>query len=495
MKKVIALLIISLITPLVLSSQSEAAVKFLPGAESANDPYAAGHGNGGYDVENYTISLNVKFGTDSQTSITATTVITAIATQNLSRFSLDLDQLKTTKVSIDNKIVKYSTSKSKVFITPKNGILKGKKFTTAISYEGQPGSYIEEGATEPNQGWLKTKTGILAVGDPYVASYWFPVNDHPSDKASYKISITAPDSLTAISNGNLQSDPISKNGTKTWVWIEKYPMAPFNSVLAIGNYNLIKSEGYKGIPIISAFERTATADQELVIRKALAFISPTLELYEKKFGKYPFETSGAIISDIPLNYAMETQERPLYSLSNLISYGENISAVVIHELAHQWYAGSVTPKRWTDIWLNEGFATYSQWIWNEDNGLDKASSQFNFWYTVTPENIPHKKSITGDVAFKALWNVKVGAPPVASLFGKAVYVRGAMTLQVLRNTIGDDAFFAILKEWAEKKAYGYGNTQEFIALAQSKTKVDLTKLFNDWLYTDTKPTILNYAQN
>ena len=478
-----------------VAAPASAAVKFLPGAVSANDPYAPGHGNGGYDVQNYSISMLYLKSDGIDATIKAVATITAKATQNLSKFSLDLNDLKTTKVTINNKSAKFSTTSSKISITPPQGILKGKVFTTAVSYEGKPGAYLGEGETTPSQGWLHTKTGTLAVGEPYVASYWFPSNDHPSDKATFTIAVTAPAALTVVSNGNLKVDPVVKSGTKTWVWVEKYPMAPHNTVLAVGDYTLLKSVTTSGIPVISAYENSIGAEGAVTVRKALDFIPSAMDTYIARFGKYPLETTGAIVADIALNYAMETQERPLYSISNLNSYAENLSTVVIHELAHQWYADSVTPKRWSDMWLNEGFASYAQWVWGEDQKNEPALYQANYFYNATAENFPHRASVTSQFAYDAFWSVKVGQPAVPDLFSKAVYTRGAMTLHALRTTVGDATFYDILKGWATKKAYSNATNQEFIAFAQSKTKIDLKQLFIDWLDTTSKPTKFNYDPN
>ncbi len=192
------------------------------------------------------------------------------------------------------------------------------------------------------------------------------------------------------------------------------------------------------------------------------------------FGPYPFSASGGVVDDIDVGFALENQTRPIYSVG---FFGDQLGAdsVVVHELAHQWYGDSLAVAAWQHIWLNEGFATYAEWLWSKREGLGTADEIFRFWFSILPRNNP-------------FWALTIGDPGPDNLFHFAVYIRGAMTLHVLRHTIGDDVFFELLNKWATVYAGGNVTTDQFIAMAESLSGQELDDLFHTWLFTAQKPT-------
>jgi len=198
----------------------------------------------------------------------------------------------------------------------------------------------------------------------------------------------------------------------------------------------------------------------------IAFMSET-------FGAYPFSASGGVVDDAEIYYALEVQTRPIYS-KYFFDDPLDSDSVFVHELAHQWFGDSVAVQEWRHIWLNEGFATYAEWLWSEHEGIATAQELFDENYAGIPEEDP-------------FWALKIGDPGPRRLFDGAVYVRGAMTLHELRQTIGDDAFFEVLRQWYASQAGGHGRTGEFIALAEQVSGQDLSDLFHAWLFTKTKP--------
>jgi aminopeptidase N len=148
----------------------------------------------------------------------------------------------------------------------------------------------------------------------------------------------------------------------------------------------------------------------------------------------------------------------------------------VHELAHQWFGDSVSVERWKDIWLNEGFATYAQWLWAEHKGTRSAHDSFLAAYDARP-------------ADNAFWQIKVADPQRDTMFSSAVYQRGAMTLQALRERIGDTAFFELLPAWTALHRYGNANTGDFLRLAERISGQRLDDLFQKWIYTTGKPTL------
>jgi len=187
------------------------------------------------------------------------------------------------------------------------------------------------------------------------------------------------------------------------------------------------------------------------------------------FGRYPFTSFGAVVDDDEdAGYALENQTRPIYS-------GAPSEGTVAHELAHQWYGNKVTPKLWKDIWLNEGFATYAEWLWSEHRGGDTVQESFDAAYARP--------------ATSSFWRVPPGEPGPEGLFAAAVYDRGAMTLQALRLTIGDDAFFTVLRRWAARDQHRPATTAQLLALAEHVSGRQLDALFDAWLYTAGKPAL------
>jgi len=193
------------------------------------------------------------------------------------------------------------------------------------------------------------------------------------------------------------------------------------------------------------------------------------------FGRYPWRDVGGIVDDVDgLGFALETQTRPIYS-KGFFTDAVSGDSVVVHELAHQWTGDSLAVERWADIWLNEGFATYAEWLWSEREGLGTVQETFDFFYNdFIPDDDPW-------------WDITIGDPGPDLLFEYPVYFRGAMTLQALRLAVGDDDFFRILKRWAQTRAGDNVAIPEFIRLAERISGQQLDDLFDAWLFTPGKP--------
>ena len=201
-----------------------------------------------------------------------------------------------------------------------------------------------------------------------------------------------------------------------------------------------------------------------------------LRFLSSDFGPYPFSASGGIVDDDDrLGFALETQTRPVYS-KYFFHSPESGDSVVVHELAHQWFGDSLAVARWRHIWLNEGFATYAEWLWSGREGLGTPQQIFDFFYSVIPAEDP-------------FWALRIGNPGPDHLFDFPVYARGAMTLHQLRQKVGSADFFAILQRWATSRAGDNVRTGEFVRLAEKVSGEELNPLFRKWLYTEKKPSL------
>jgi aminopeptidase N len=434
---------------------------YTPGADGMGDPLFPSSGNGGYDVTHYAVTIGWNPATST---LTGDDVVTATATQDLSRFDLDLRGLTVSSVTVNGAPASFTRGDDKLQVTPARGVDVGTTMTVHVVYGGVPKKYSVPQLGD--EGLLTYGTEAIAQGEPQVAATWYPVNDHPRDKATYDITVTAPSSMSALSNGVLAGKTAS-GATTTWHWVEDRPMASYLAMIAIGNYRVVTST-HDGLPVVSAVD----ASLPRAIDAEIARTPEIVDFLATQFGPYPFDAEGGIVqSDREIPFALENQTRPVYSSAFFGDGSAPNLTVIAHELAHQWYGDSVSVANWSDVWLNEGFATYAEWLWTE-----------------------HEGGATPRQTFDALTGVRgklpLEAPAVrtqANLFDNAVYDRGAATLEALRITVGDAAFFRIIREWAAQRQYGNGSTAQFIALAEQVSGKPLDAFFHAWLYEAAKP--------
>jgi len=434
------------------------AANFTPGSSGLGDPFFPLGGNGGYDVQNYGLTLSYD---PPSNQLVGTAQITATATQDLSQFDLDLRGFTITRLDVNSSAAAFTRDGQELVITPAAGLRAGRSFTVTVGYQGNPTV-----VTDPDQsieGWVPTDDGAVSVGEPQGSPGWFPCNDNPQDKATFDFAVTVPAGLTAIANGALVSRATSA-GRTTWVWHEADPMATYLATTDVGRFDLTTST-VDGIPSYVA------VDPQLAKGQVLSKLPDIVRFYTSIYGPYPFSAVGAIVDSAKnLGYSLETQTKPLFP------YVPD-EATLAHELSHQWFGDSATLGRWPDMWLHEGFATWSEWIWSEHTGRKTAAQYFKQLYS-TPAH---------DDAF---WNPPPGNPGSPDrLFDGTIYNRGAMTLEALREKIGDDAtFYRIMSSEAQEHRFGTVTTPGFIAIAERESHLDLDAFFQTWLFTPGKPT-------
>ncbi|WP_433300750.1 M1 family metallopeptidase [Actinoplanes sp. CA-030573] len=439
-------------------AKSARSYDFRPGAPGAGDPYFPTYGNGGYDVAGY--DLDVRYD-PKKGDLTGKATITATATQDLSQFDLDLAHLKASAVTVNGTPATSKAAGNELVITPAKGLPKGEGFTVVVDYGGTPGQLANK--TLGEGGWLRTADGAIALGQPESASTWYPVNDHPSDKATFKLAMTVPDGLTALSIG-VPGERTSAGGWTTWRWTESSPLASYLSTVVIGKYR-VETGTHDGKPMVTAVPESLPANGPAA--KSVARTGEITDFLATKFGPYPFDAYGGIVvDDNRIRYALETQSRPTYGQG---FFAEENPVVVAHELAHQWFGDSVALERWQDIWLNEGFATYAEWLWQEHAGGPSVADSFTSMYNGYD------------------WSQAPGDPGVAHLFGSAVYDRGGMTVYALRKTIGDAAFDRLLTTWTSQYRDGNATTADMISLAEKVSGQNLDEFFQAWLYGTKAP--------
>ncbi|WP_329337729.1 M1 family metallopeptidase [Streptomyces sp. NBC_00663] len=435
----------------------DGAVRGTPGGAGVRDPYFPKAGNGGYDVGHYDLRLSYDPDTDH---LSGTAGITARATQDLSAFDLDLKGLDVESVTVEGRAARFHRTGQELTVRPHDGLDKGETFKAEVRYSGTPRTLTDADGSQ--EGWLRTADGAVALGEPIGSMTWFPGNHHPADKASYDITVTVPDGLEAVSNGELRKKETGDAGT-TFSWHTAEPMASYVATLAVGDYGIHRSTA-ADVPVYTAVREGESA-------KALARLPEIMEWGEENFGPYPFSSTGAIVGgEDDAEYALETQNRPFFP-------GAPDTGLLVHELAHQWFGDSVTPKSWRDMWLNEGFATYAEWLWEEDEGGDSAQDTFDRLYE------------EGEDEYPDLWAFPPAEPNgAAHLSDDPVYQRGAMVIQKIRQTVGDDTFYDIVQGWTAGHRHGNADTDDFTEYVEQRAPdEDFDAIWDEWLYGEGKP--------
>lgn len=426
------------------------------GADGLGDPLYPQMGNGGYDAQHYTIDLNVDV---KKNFIDGTSTMDALSTQTLSSFNLDFHGLDISSVTVNASPADFKRAADELTITPTEALSLGQTFSVTVSYSGVPQVVTDPSSPGSPVGWFNDQSGIFVVSEVNGAMDWYPVNNHPTDKAAYTFKITAPKPYVVAANGLLKSE--TDNGdTKTYLWEESVPMASYLATLEIGNYKIVTQKGPNGLLIRNYFPPTHLALATDVTSKT----SDMIAYYSTIFGPYPFEAYGIVVLPENLGFAEEDQ--------TLSVFGQDMldEITVAHELSHQWFGDSISLKSWQDIWLNEGFATYAEALWTEHKNGKTAGSQYML-----------------DLYDKTKLDSAPGTPAVADLFGQSVYYRGAWVLHALRLKVGDEAFFKILHKYYARYAGKSAGTNDFIAVAQEVSGQDLKIFFSDWLYSDQIP--------
>jgi aminopeptidase N len=430
------------------------------GSPGLGDPFFPLAGNGGYDVGHYALALDyTRAGNRLEGSVT----ISATATQALDRFDLDLRGFSISRLDVNGRPASFTRNGQELQITPRGRLAAGGAFTVRVDYAGTPSVVTDpDGSIE---GWVPTDDGAIVVNEPQGSPAWFPVNDNPRDKATYDFAISVPEGITALANGVLVSSA-SSNGRTTWRWRETDPMASYLATATNGRFDLEEETGPNGLPIYNAVDSGLNPKRKATAKALLSQAPEIVSFFSDLYGAYPFNAAGGIIDPAPdVGYSLETQTKPIYA------YVPD-EATVVHELSHMWYGDAVTLTEWPDIWIHEGFATFSEWIWTERRGGETAQEAFDARYA--------------DKQFP--WSPAPAALEGPSqLFSTPVYDRGGMTLQALRVKVGDDTFFRILRDWFAQNRNGNVTTAEFIALAEAESGQDLDHFFQVWLYRPEKP--------
>jgi len=430
------------------------------GSAGIGDPYYPRDGNGGIDVLHY----DVHDGYDLASGrLRGRTALDVRATQDLTRFNLDF-LLPVRSVRVDGRRAAFrQVGDHELRIRPTVALAAGSQFRVTVRYAGFPAR--ERSGGESN--WLADRSEVVAMNEPHMATWWFPANDHPRDKASFDFHISVPRAQTVIANGVLVSRK-KRGGARVYHWRATEPMAPYLAFFAAGPFAVERSSCL-GVPNVFAVSRRANNAPSRVAEEWAADTCAVATAYSAVLGPYPFGALGGVVTSLQVGFALENQTRPTYPVLGMTP------GLIAHEVAHQWFGDSVSVNGWRDIWLNEGFAQFLQTYYLTEV---VGGRSMQGWLQDT---------YNGTATDDTFWQIAIGDPGPDHLFAGAVYTRGSMAVQALRHRIGETAFWTLLRTWVEQRRYGNGSVADFTALATSVSGQDLTGFFDAWLTAPRPP--------
>ncbi|MFF9476180.1 M1 family metallopeptidase [Streptomyces roseolus] len=433
------------------------------------DPLFPHLGNPGYDVLAYDIDLTYS-GVNTE-PLAAVTRVDALATADLDRLHLDFTHGTVSGVTVDGVPAGFGTSGEDLIVTPVVPIDAGEAVTVTVRHTSDPRGPAANG------GWVRTSDGLAMANQADAAHRVFPSNDHPSDKAAFTFRITAPSELTAVANG-LPAGRDDHGATTTWTYRVHHPMATELAQVSIGRSAVLHRTGPRGLPVRDVVRAQDREAMEPWLRRTPGHLA----WMEGKVGPYPFETYGVLIADATTGFELETQtlslfERRLFTDPRFPEW--YVDAVMVHELAHQWFGDSVSPRTWSDLWLNEGHASWYEALYADETADRSLEKRMKAAYAASDG-----------------WRAD-GGPPAAprppapghkiSLFRPVVYDGSALVLYALRETIGADAFDRLQRRWVAAHRDGTATTADFTALAERVSGQDLDAFFAGWLYGEKTP--------
>lgn len=424
-------------------------------------------GDSNIDVTYYKLDLRLFFA--SKTLSGVVNVKAKSIVDNLSNAYLDLISImNVTSVKMNGTSIAFNRSGDVLNFIFGKSLIRNESFELEIAYNGPPASSGFGSFVFTDRGADKV---IWSLSEPYGAKDWWPCKDTPADKAdSSDVWITAENYFVSVSNGLLTEVVNNGDGTKTYKWKNRYPIATYLISLAMTNYYLFEDQFEyapgKFLPITnySYPERFTPARQT-----QMEATKDMLRVFSEKFGEYPFIKEKYGHAEFSWGGGMEHQ-----TITSLINFNEDL---VAHELAHQWFGDKVTCKDWQHIWLNEGFATYSESIYFEA----KYGKQAFMNDVIT--NMNNAKNAKGSVYVQNISSI-------GEIFnGNRSYAKGSIVLHMLRGIVGDDKFFQILKEYLNEPglAYNVATTEDFQRIAERVYGQSLDYFFKEWIYGEGYP--------
>ncbi|MFC7456694.1 M1 family metallopeptidase [Brachybacterium sp. GCM10030267] len=427
--------------------------------QPGSDPYLSGHGDSAYEVLHYDLDLAYKVETNR---LDAEAVLTCRGLAAANAVHLDLHGLQVRKVFVDGRATKAAHDGGT--LTLKHSVAPDEEFEVRVRYAGKPRPVPSR--VHGSTGWEELTDGVIVAAQPHGAPSWFPCNDRPDDKATYTVQVAVPPGYHVAVAGELEGTRRS-GATITWRYRQDSPMPTYLATVQIGRYTQIEQPG-TAVPVRSLVP--AGLDQE-AFEASFGRQPEMLAFFAERFGPYPFASYTAVITDDELEIPLESQGLSTFGRNHVDASWDAVR-LVAHELSHQWFGNAVTLRRWQDIWLHEGFACYCEWLWSEHAG--EATVQ---------EHADHHHERLSDLPQDLL----LADPGPRDMFDDRVYKRGALTVHALRLRVGEERFEHLVRSWITERLGANVTTEEFIEHAGRVAGLDLSDLFEAWLYRTELP--------
>ncbi|MGO9104130.1 MAG: M1 family metallopeptidase [Mycobacterium sp.] len=426
------------------------------------DPYLPRNGNLGYRVSRYELDLEYKVAINRLSGLVT---ITAETLTELAEFALDLsDAMTVSKVSVNGKrAAHFACRDRKLRIRLSSRLASGAVLSIVVHYHGSPRPLR---SLWGDVGFEELTNGALVAGQPNGAPSWFPCDDHPSAKASFRIQVSTDNPYRLVANGKLVSRRVRAAQT-VWTYEQPEPTSTYLVTLQIGMYEMTRLTRTP-VPMRAAFPERLRRNFD----HDFARQPEMMELFIELFGPYPLANGyTVVVTDDALEIPLEAQGISIFG-ANHCDGSRDSERLIAHELAHQWFGNSVTARQWRDIWLHEGFASYAEWLWSEHSGgssADDLARQYHEKLREAPQDL------------------LLADPGPRDMFDDRVYKRGALTLHALRRRLGDEKFFALLDDWTTRYRHASVVTDDFTGLAAGYCDESLAQLWDAWLYSREVP--------
>ena len=431
------------------------------------DPYLPGHGDLGFSVRHYDLDLTYAVEGNRLSGDATLEVEVLLATR---RLVLDLAHLKVEKVRVSGaRLKRFATRSDRLVLDLGEEVGRGTALSVAVRYSGSPRPVVDKHLGDA--GWEELTDGVIVAAQPHGSPTWFPCNDRPEDKATYRIALRVPAGYQAVANGSLREHRRG-GSTETWLYEQTEPMSTYLATVQIGRYVDHRPAGRpaSGLPV--RIVGPADLDPDAV-QAGFGRQHEMVDLFERLFGPYPFAAYTAVVTADDLEIPLESQSLSTFG-RNLVHGDWDAVRLIAHELSHQWFGNAVTLRHWRDIWLHEGFACYSEWLWSEESGS----------LTAAERAAEHHARLAQEPQ-----DLLLADPGPELMFDDRVYKRGACALHTLRCTVGDDEFFTVLRSWIGTRSGTSVTTEEFLAHASAETATDVEALLRPWLYETALPAL------
>jgi aminopeptidase N len=450
-----------------LVAAASSALLLSPAPMRSDEPYARSRD---YDLQHSKIML--RFDLDHRRVIGDVVHSVSILRDGTSKLAFDSVGLTIQNVIVNKSPAKFETTPTKLIVPLPSASHPGEKFEIEIRYDGKPnrGMYF----ILPDKDYPDRPKQIWTQGESEDTRYYLPTYDYPNDRLTTETILTVPASWITVANGKLISVTDAGSGMKTWTWRESVLSSTYLTTVVAGEFDEVK-ESLRGLPL------TYYAPKGRGDRLAANYgrTPAMVDLFSKKIGvEYPWEKYAQVMVDDFVAGGMENSSATTNTATSLRNpklipeYPMDEDPLISHELAHQWFGDLVTCKDWGDVWLNEGFATFFETVWNESH-YSKDQSDWGRWTN------SREWFASSDLYAKPIVRFDFGD---SGEFDGNAYDKGGWVLYMLRHQIGEDAFWKSVKHYLEVNRGKNVVTADFIRAIEEATHLDVDRFFHEWLY-------------